>query len=287
LISLSTLLSNWSARYISKTAYAAGVDCVRLSIIIYPHSYFPQGDYMARENIIWWADDSERIFTASLTDPKQRLAWEMLSGVVPVVYNRTPELRKLVVDKAGLKTGERLLLIGEDLVNCGLSAAFRKVVGKKGVVDEVETSNEWRCGKKLPLISDATKGKTNDSYDAAVVTGLHHVSDLKSEVTNLAGVVRGGGRVVLVAHGPRRSTFALAAGDGYLSVLAERVFRGAATSIFPDMAEDEAYARMQEVFETPASLVVDAAGGCLDSVNRFEAAGFLIVDGAVRPGSQW
>jgi len=242
---------------------------------------------MVKDNIVWWMSDFEKSYISSIEDPKQRLAWEMLSGILPVIYNRTPELRKQVVDKAELKDGERLLLIGEEIINCGLSTAFRNIVGKKGVVDEVETGDRWRCGSKMTIVTDVTNDKPMDSYDAAVLTGLHHVSDLANEIKNLAKVVRGGGKVVLVDHGPRRSTFTLATMDGYLSVLTERAFRGAAISLFPDLSEDDAYSKMQEVYNTPKSGIVSSAKKCLEDVTHFNALGFLIVDGRVGTGSQW
>ena len=132
-------------------------------------------------------------------------------------------LRKLIYEKAGLKTGIKVLLLAEDNELCGFSYEIKDLINQDGEFVDIDfrpevtkhENGEWE------IYQQYCRPYPSGYFDCVITVSWHHILELNREAKELARIVRPGGRIVMVDHGPGPRFYDLAKMDIHLELLAK------------------------------------------------------------------
>jgi hypothetical protein len=133
------------------------------------------------------------------------------------------EFNQMTFVKARVPAGGRLLLIAEALEPTGLMEIARETLapGVEVVPLEVRPYTKARdtVTRQWGLFREFASNYRKGEFDAVIASQMHHCDDYVPELKALAGLVKPGGRLVLVDYGPNPMTFELAKQDPQLAWL--------------------------------------------------------------------
>ncbi len=191
------------------------------------------------------------------------------------------EFHQMMFIKANLRPGERVLFIGEAIEPIGYVKIAQDMIGPDLEVVAVEMRPLARKhgGGKWGLYREITEDYADGVFDAVVASQIHHCDELVPEFEAVARVVKPGGKLVLVDHGPGEGTFELAKQDVLLNWLLNRFVTWAGSRHVPnDQAFD--YQKANWLSRTPNE-IFEAARLVIDDVRLWEHRAMFTVDGVV------
>ena len=132
-------------------------------------------------------------------------------------------LRELIYEKAELKAGRKVLLLAEDNELCGFSREINERVQPTGEFVDIDFRPEVIKHKngEWAIYRQYCKSYRDGYFDCAITVSWHHILDLDKEAAELARVIRAGGQIVMVDHGPGPRFYELAKLDIHLEMLAK------------------------------------------------------------------
>jgi ubiquinone/menaquinone biosynthesis C-methylase UbiE len=165
----------------------------------------------------WMQPYDVRRFGEIIMDPKEQERWcrAVLLGGLPFMWRKAEVPRNLIYDRLELRSGDRVLLIGECIDACGFVDDIRRRVGSLGEIEVFDITDEAR-DKYLAR----TRGRggqlatwnwnyTSDVPDAAFdcvacLQGVQHSDNWRETGAELLRVMKSGRNIVLaeIAYSP-------------------------------------------------------------------------------------
>jgi ubiquinone/menaquinone biosynthesis C-methylase UbiE len=116
----------------------------------------------------------------------------------------------------------------------------------------------------------------DNEFDAVIAAQWHHCDDIASEFESLRRIVKPGGKVVLVDHGPTAGTFDMASRDALLNWLLRTFVTWAGSRNVPT---EEAYAYKKSVWLRNDVLdVFDTAKQIYPDARLWQYKGMAMID---------
>ena len=194
-----------------------------------------------------------------------------------------PVFKKVLFERACLRAGSTLLLISEANERCGLSRLARESVGVDGNVVEYDLIQEGRSLHEWDIYERIAGQHAHDSFDAAIATTTHHMSELESNVQALIRLVRPGGWVVCADNGPGKLFFELAKQDVHLEFAADLLIYAMGVWLNFGDTPDAAYENLKRWgTKYDEDDLAAALRPHLDEVNSFSWKGLWLVAGRKR-----
>jgi len=187
-------------------------------------------------------------------------------------------MRKLIYEKAGLKSGDRVLLLCEDNQACRFPYELRQLIGPNGELADVDFRAMAYQHFAWDIYTDLCRPYTDGHFDAVVTVSWHHIDDLEREAKALVRVVRPGGRVVMVDHGPGHLYFEAMQHDVHLNRVLKLLVTYWGSIWKEDLNEAYEYAKDLNLRIT-ADDVERAFRPHLKDMGRFETRGMALVWG--------
>lgn len=184
--------------------------------------------------------------------------------------------------KSGVRSGQRLYLLGEALETMGLVAMGKAAVGPNGhfVPIEMRPLAFEHKGGRWGVYRELTAPYRDGEFDGAIAAQTHHCDELQPEIAALARIVRPGGKVVLVDNGPSRSTFELAKQDVLLGWLLRQFVIWAGSR---HVSTGKAYDYQKAIWlSIEPEEILGVAKAVLNDVRLWEYKGMMIIDGVRR-----
>jgi ubiquinone/menaquinone biosynthesis C-methylase UbiE len=167
---------------------------------------------------IYMGPAEAKILGDVIYDKAEQARWcrAMLFGTLPYMWrDKATVVREMMFDKLALKSGDKVLLIGECVAECGFDDTIRSKIGPEGelvVVDITEkargayvTGIRGRKGELATWEWDYTKDYADGYFDCvAVIQAVQHTDDWTETATELLRVMESGRRLVLaeITFGP-------------------------------------------------------------------------------------
>ena len=195
------------------------------------------------------------------------------------------DFRLAMFRRAGVGTGDKLLLVSEDNDRCELTQQARDIVGPDGELVSIDVMQTARTTKPSywEIYTDAGKPYDDGYFDAAVSTTAHHMADAGKEMRAQARVVKTGGGVVYADNGPGRAFFEAAKQDAHLEVLAQEFITWMGVRFDYGGTLEEGYEKVRKwgTRFNPED-IAEEASKFLDDVDTFEWKGLWLVSGKKR-----
>lgn len=151
-------------------------------------------------------------------DKAEQARWcrAMLFGTLPYMWkDKAIVVRKMMFDRLALRTGDRVLVIGECVAECGFDETIREQIGPSGelvVVDITEkarsayvTGTRGRKGELATWEWTYTNEYADSHFDCvAVLQAVQHTDDWTETAAKLLRVMKAGRQMVLaeITFGP-------------------------------------------------------------------------------------
>lgn len=189
------------------------------------------------------------------------------------------EFNRMMFVKAGLRSGERVLLIGEALEPIQLVELGQETVASGVDIVPLEMRHLALAHKsgRWPVYRELSAPYKDGEFDAVIAAQWHHCDELVPEFRAIARIVKPGGKLVLVDNGPAASTFELAKQDVVLDYLLRQFVTWAGARHVP--AEQAFDYQKATWLKTPIDEIVAAASAVLQNVGVWEYKGMAMVDG--------
>lgn len=151
-------------------------------------------------------------FGEEILDTKERARWAAaiaLAGSLPYMWRKKAAVvRELIYDKLELKSGDKVLIIGEAVDSCGFDADIQARIGEQGevvVIDIIEEARDkslakvrGRSGRIASWQWDFTNDTADEYYDCvAVLQSVQHADDWRETGAELLRVMKSGRRIAL------------------------------------------------------------------------------------------
>jgi len=207
-----------------------------------------------------------------LEDPKMQKAWSravFAAGGVPYMWDLAVDFKRLMYDSLVLRRGDKVLLIGEWIEECGFTAEVKKRIGNEGelVAHEIleifeKGVSQWRW--------DYADKYPDEHFDAVFCPqNIHHHSDWKVGAKDLTRVLKKDGRVVIAEMTLGGPGFRAAIhSDIHIYAIMKKIFYGMGAS---DIFEGKLYYG----FDT----IMEAFTPYLKDIHTFEWKGALLFYG--------
>ena len=189
------------------------------------------------------------------------------------------EFNRMMFVKAAVKTGQRLLLIGEALEPIQLVEIGRDTVppGVEIVPHEMRHLALAHKSGRWPVYREIAASFREGEFDAVIAAQWHHCDELVPEFRAISRLVKAGGKLVLVDNGPAQSTFELAKQDVLLDYLLRQFVTWAGARQVP--AESAFDYQKATWLKDPIDSIVAAATEVLGKVDVWDYKGMAMVDG--------
>ena len=194
-----------------------------------------------------------------------------------------PVFKRVLIERACVQPGSKLLLISEANEKCGLSALARDAVGGKGTLQEYDVIQKGRTLHEWNIYERIAQKHQGELFDSAIATTTHHMQVLENEVQALIQLVRPGGWVVFADNGPGKLFFELAKQDVHLEFMADLLMY--AMAVWLDFGEtlDEAYENIKRWgTKYDEDDIIHAVRPYLEQINSFSWKGLWLVAGKRR-----
>ena len=155
--------------------------------------------------------DIER-FGEEVLDREQQALWcaaVALAGSLPYMWRKKAKvIRELIYDKLEVGAGDKVLVIGEAVDNCGFTEDLNELVGPDGEVKVFEIIEEardktmarvrGRSGRIGSWRWEYTRDIADDAFDCvAVLQAVQHCDDWNETGSELLRVMKPGRRILL------------------------------------------------------------------------------------------
>jgi SAM-dependent methyltransferase len=175
----------------------------------------------------------------NITDPEEQRRWcrtVLLAGSLPYMWrHKAAALRSFMYDALALKSGDRVLVIGERVDACGFTGDIRERVGPNGHVQVIDIAEEARnayfarrrglSGRVATWSWNYTRDVSAEAFDCvAVLQAVQHADDWREAGAELLRVLKPGRRLLLaeITFSPR--LWMLAQSDIHLETWVEKLF---------------------------------------------------------------
>ncbi len=172
-----------------------------------------------------WMQPHDNAFMGDvISDRAEQVRWSraIMLGGLPYMWRVTAaELRTMMYDRMDLRSGDKVLIVGESLESCGFIDDIAKRVGSSGSVDSIDITGEARAayvsgargrhGQLATWKFDYTSGIADGHYDCvAVLQAVQHADDWHDVGTELLRVMKSGRTLMLgeITFSPRLTTLA-------------------------------------------------------------------------------
>ena len=200
---------------------------------------------------------------------------------------RQREFTEVLLRKAELAPGRRVLVLGEFLDEVGFVDMVGDAVqpdGKAEYVEMVPMIEAHHVGRFTPY-TEIAGGFVPGQFDAVIASQWEHLLDPGAELKALSQLVSPGGKLVLFHPGPTAATFALAEQDAWLDALLSFFITFAGVREVP-LAHAYQWKRAAWLANSVED-IRDAAARCLAEVTVWQHRGMAIVDGRTcEPGER-
>jgi len=211
-------------------------------------------------------------------DPAEQARWcrAMLFGTLPYMWkDKATVVRELMFNKLNLKQGDKVLVIGECVAECGFDETIRQQIGENGELVVVDITAQARSayvtgtrGRKGELATwqfEYTKDYPDQYFDCvAVIQAVQHTDDWTETGVELLRVMKSGRRLVLaeITFGPNMINAASL--DIHVESWVEKIFSrmGWAIEQFP-------YYSPKALHEALDSLMHDTQDFCWKGIELF------------------
>jgi ubiquinone/menaquinone biosynthesis C-methylase UbiE len=165
----------------------------------------------------WMQPYDVRRFGEVIMDPREQERWcrAVLLGGLPFMWRRAEVARNLIYDKLELRSGDKVLIIGECIEPCGFIDDIRARVGRAGEIQVVDITDEARDnyiekkkgrGGQLATWQWAYSQKFADEYFdcATCLQGVQHTDNWREAGADMLRVMKRGRNIVLaeIAYSP-------------------------------------------------------------------------------------
>ena len=187
-------------------------------------------------------------------------------------------LRKLIYEKAGLGKGDKVLLLCEDNQACRFPHEISQLIGPSGELADIDFRAMAYQHFAWDIYTDLCSPYPDGHFDAVITVSWHHIEDLEQEAKALVHVVRPGGRVVMVDHGPGNLYFEAMQHDVHLNMVLKLLVKYWGSMWKDDL--DEAYEYAKDLcLRITTDDVERAFRPHLTDMGRFETRGIALVWG--------
>jgi len=147
--------------------------------------------------------------------------WKAMHATASILWRRNGDIMDYAVSGMCIEPGSRVILLGEDNVGCGFTKKLENEVSPDGELVDIDFRPEVLPRRfAWPVCTEHCAEYPDGSFDAALYVSWHHMEDMGEEVSALVRVVRPGGRVVLLDHGPGHRFFRMADEEVHVGMLA-------------------------------------------------------------------
>ncbi len=147
--------------------------------------------------------------------------WKAMHVTASILWRQNGDIMDYAFSAMNIGPGSSALLLGEDNVGCGFTAKLTETVSPGGEFVDVNFRPDVLPRKfAWPVCTERCAEYDDGSFDAVLYVSWHHMEDMEKEVKALARVVRTGGRVVLLDHGPGHRFFRMAEEEVHVGMLA-------------------------------------------------------------------
>jgi len=214
----------------------------------------------------------------SMTREDLQAGFRKLNIRAGLLWQDEPFLRNLVYEKAELKNGDRVLLLCEDNEACRFPYEIKQIIGSTGTLEDIDFRSMAYEHFTWDIYNDLCQPYNDDYFDAVITVSWHHIEDLSKEAPALVRVVRPGGTVVMVDHGPADLYFEAMKHDVHLNMVLKLLVTYWGSIWKEDLDEAYEYARGLCLRITPDD-VERAFQPLLKDMGRFETRGIALVWG--------
>lgn len=167
---------------------------------------------------IYMGPAEAKILGDVIYDKAEQARWcrAMLFGTLPYMWkDKAGVVRKMMFDRLSLRPGDRVLVIGECVAECGFDETIREQIGPEGELVVVDITDKARSayvtgtrGRKGELATwewTYTHGYADGHFDCvAVLQAVQHTDDWTETAAELLRVMKPGRQLVLaeITFGP-------------------------------------------------------------------------------------
>jgi hypothetical protein len=147
-----------------------------------------------------------------IADRNEQQRWAravMLAGALPYMWrHKAAVVRDMMYDRLNLRSGDKVLIIGEVVEGCGFDEDIRGRVGPQGAVEVIDITDEARDayfanrrgsgGQLATWRFDYTRNFADERFDCvAVLQAVQHTDDWRETGKELLRVMKRGRNIVL------------------------------------------------------------------------------------------
>jgi ubiquinone/menaquinone biosynthesis C-methylase UbiE len=183
--------------------------------------------------------DVERM-GAVIMDPKEQQRWcrAVMLGGLPYMWRvKAKTVREMAYDRLGLRTGDKVLIIGESVASCGFVDDIRERIGPSGDVRVIDITEEARDayfvdkrGRNGALAAwqfTYTADIPDGAYDCvAVLQAVQHCDDWRETGAELLRIMKPGRSLVLAEITFSPKMLMAASLDLHIEYWIEKIFAG-------------------------------------------------------------
>jgi ubiquinone/menaquinone biosynthesis C-methylase UbiE len=223
-------------------------------------------------------EDAER-FGHDMFDLAARKRWcqAIMFGGLPHLWRHVALVpRQIAIEKLELRSGDRVLIVGEAVEDIGFDNEIRELVGSPGEVITVDIRSrvfeEFHAGREPKWQWDFTREYPDQYFDCVFVgQGVAHAADWGREGQELLRVMHIGRRLVLAEISFSQTFYARLHTDVHLEYWVRKLMEGLGDSL-----EELPYWNLADVERT--------LSGHLDDIETFEWRGVDLLWGR-KPGA--
>jgi len=204
--------------------------------------------------------------------------WRAMKMSAGLLWEKEDEIKKYIYERAKLRPGQRVLFLGEANEACGFPTDIKSYIGESGELIDIDFRSKAYEHLVWNIYEDLCESFQDESFDVVITLSWHHIDDVATQAKALMRVVKKGGQVIMLDHGPGPTFFELMKLDVHTEMVSRMLVTYWGSLFHDDLDAAYDYAKDFCLRITP-DMIESEFGKYLTDMGKLESRGLMVIYG--------